>query len=120
MTEKSNDELWRSLGGIEKSQELILRTLSENRVADATYRTDIRAEMGGLRGDVRDVQSDVRSVTETVTEMRPKVVTLEERRLMERGANRLWGTAASVAHVFSVMFGGLLLYLFQRWLGNPK
>jgi hypothetical protein len=118
MTDKSNDELWRSLGGIEKSQELILRTLSENRVADATYRTDIRAEMGGLREDVRDVQSDVRSVTETVTELRPKVMTLEEGRQMARGASRLWSAAGSVAHIISVAFGGLLLYLFQRWLGK--
>jgi hypothetical protein len=118
MTEKSNDELWRSLGGIEKSQELILRTLSENRTADATYRTDIRRELGGLRDDVQEVRSDVRSVTETVTELRPKVITQEEALLMDRGASRLWDTAGKVAHVFSMLFGGFLLYLFQRWLGK--
>ena len=118
MAEKSNDELWRSLGGIEKSQELILRTLSENRVADATYRTDIRKELGGLRDDVQEVRSDVRSVTETVTELRPKVITQEESRLMDRGADRLWDSGGKVAHVLSMVCGGFLLYLFQRWFSK--
>lgn len=98
------------LGGIEKSLEIVLKTLSEDRISSATYRTDIRGEFSKLKDQVQDTQdqihdskADIRSATETLTELRPKVHTLEQAAAIHQGIGRF---KEAVWRAIYGLFGG--------------
>lgn len=89
------DELSRTLGGIEKQLELILKTQSEDRAASATYRTEIRREIAGVREDVGEVKGDVKVLAKDVDAMKPVVGDYQKRSNQADGAAKLtkilWG-----------------------------
>ena len=109
------DRVLREIG---KSQKLTLQMLTTAERSATGYRAKVREEIAGLREDVGGLQSDLRSVTETVTEMRPKVMAAEERRLESRGVRRFFAKVGATAHVISVVFGGLILFLTQKFFGK--
>lgn len=107
------------LGGIEKSLEIIVRTLSEDRVAAANYRTDIRAELkavnaevAGAKTEIQDAKADIRSATETLTELRPKVLLLEQKAAMVTGASKL---AEFIWRTFYGLVGGAIVVAVEHF-----
>lgn len=108
------------LGGIEKTLEIILRTLSEDRTSSAQYRTDIRAEFQGLKDnlreaqdEIRDSKADIRSATETLTELRPKVLVLEQNAAVHRGVGRL---KEAMWRAFYGLAGGSIAVMAGRFV----
>lgn len=108
------------LGGIKASLDTITRTLSENRTADAQYRTGIRDEMGKQRDLINGVGNDLAIAKRDIDDMRPKVESLYERATMSRGAAVLATALGKAGHVIVAGIGGIIALLLERWLrGSP-
>jgi hypothetical protein len=108
------------LGGINKQLEAITRTLSENRSADAQYRTGIRSEMAAQSAAIGSVGTDLALAKKDISDMKPKVESLSERATMSRGAAMLATTLGKVGHVIIAGIGGIIALLLERWLrGSP-
>lgn len=125
MPDREIDQLSRVLGGIENELKSISRTQSEDRIAAATYRTEIRAEVKEIhddfetvQADVQGVQADVRIASEKIAEIVPAVRGLQESALLSKGAVNLAVILGKIAHIVSAMIGGVIALLFQKWLGK--
>lgn len=118
MALKQLDELSRVLGGIEKSLGIVMQTQAEDRMAAASYRTDIRKDLAGTRDDVSSLKGDIRTAKQDIAEMKPKVVSLEQRQLMSAGAATLAIWLGRVAYAVSAILGGLAAVLISRWTGK--
>lgn len=103
------------LGGIKQALDTITRTLSENRMADAQYRTGVREEMGKQRDAIGSVGHDLAIAKGDIADMKPKVETLNERALMSKGAQNLAIVLSKFAHVVSAGIGGLVVLLIDRY-----
>ncbi len=112
------DPLSRVLGGIETQLESVIKTLAEDRMAAATYRTDIRREIKETHEDVLTVRQDVNAVTAHVNEMRPTVAALVAVRQMSVGAQRfaIWlgRSGVIIASALSAIFAVFL----NRWING--
>lgn len=111
------------LGAIKNALDTITRTLSENRTADAQYRTGIRDEMGkqrdlinGVGSDLAIAKKDIADTKEDISGIRPKLQSLEDRALMSKGAANFAIVLGKFAHVISAGIGGLAAVLVERWL----
>lgn len=102
------------LGGINQQLEAITRTLSENRTADAQYRTGIRQEMKEQRAAINGVVNDLAIAKRDVSEMRPKVEVLEERMHMSKGAVNLAMVLSKAAHIISAAIGGAIVIILDK------
>lgn len=99
--ERGIDELSRVLGGIEKELATVGKTLAEDRVAAASYRTDIRREIGNIQDSVQGAISAIEGCKAGLDEMRPKVLALEHTQLRGEGA-------AKAVHIVVKIFYSLL------------
>lgn len=102
------------LGGIKEALGTITRTLSENRLADAQYRTGIREEMGKQRDQISAVASDLTTAKNAIAKMEPKVESLDQRALMSKGAANFAIILGKFAHVISAGIGGIIVLLIDR------
>lgn len=109
------------LGGIKNALDTITRTLSENRLADAQYRTGIREEMGKQRDAISSVgndltiaKKDIADTKEDISGIKPKLQSLEDRALMSKGAANFAIILGRFAHVISAGIGGVLVLLIDR------
>lgn len=107
------------LGGIKSSLDTITRTLSENRTADAQYRTGIRAEMKVQSDAIYAVATDMKIANNAIADMKPKVENLDQRANMSKGAANLAIALGKFAHIISAMIGAGIVFLLERWLGRP-
>jgi hypothetical protein len=69
----SVDPLSHTLGRIENALETITKTQSEDRVASAAYRTDMRREMTTIRETVFDLKNRVNNNADEIAEMKADV-----------------------------------------------
>lgn len=106
------------LGAIKSSLDTITRTLSENRTADASYRTDIRKELAAQTAAINAVQTDIVIAKRDIADMRPKVDSLDQRSLMTKGAANLAVVLGKAAHIISAAIGGALVFMLERWLNR--
>lgn len=118
MTERQTDVSF-ELGAIKNALDTITRTLSENRLADATYRTDIRREMGEQSTKINNIVTEVTLAKRDITDMKPKVDSLNERAAMSKGATNLALILSKGAHVISAGLGAIIAVLLERWLRGP-
>lgn len=122
MTDRPHDVSY-ELGGINKQLEAITRTLSENRSADAQYRTGIREEMGkqrdlinGVGNDLAIAKKDIADTKTDIAEFKPKLESLEARALMSKGAANLAIVLGKFAHVISAGLGAVVVLLLDRYV----
>lgn len=113
------------LGGIKNALDTITRTLSENRTADAQYRTGIRQEMAnqatainGIGTDVALAKKDIADTKKVIDDIKPKVESLEARANMSKGAANFAIALGKFAHVISAALGAGIAFLLERWLGG--
>lgn len=106
------------LGGIKESLSTITRTLSENRTADAQYRTGVRAEMKVQSDAINAVATDMKIANNAIADMKPKVESLDDRAKMSKGAQNLAVVLAKGAHIISAAIGGALVFFLTRWFGG--
>jgi hypothetical protein len=108
------------LGQLKQGMETILKTLGEDRLASAQYRTDIRNEIAGLRKEYHDVSSDLTIVKEKIEKIEPKVEALEQKHDREEGARSFAVSAGSALGKFAQLIlgavGGSLAVVVERWL----
>ena len=104
------------LGRIVAQLDGITKTLSDDRTASAQYRTDVRRQLAETGEKLGKVCGDLHSAKEDIAEMMPKVVSLEHRALMSKGAANLAILLGKFAHVVSAMIGGIIAILLERWL----
>lgn len=102
------DELSRLLGAIEAKVDLVTKTQSEDRTASASWRTDIRTKMDGIRDDLSELKGSVRDVTGRVNDMEPSVQLSTQERAERRGISR-------VGHLAAALGGGGVAVALQ-WL----
>lgn len=107
------------LGGIKQALDTITRTLSENRTADAQYRTGIREEMGKQRDAISGVGNDLAIAKRDIADMKPKVESLDQRALMSKGAANFAIVLGKFAHIISAAIGGAVVFLMERFLFGP-
>jgi hypothetical protein len=105
-----------ALGRIEAQLGTITQTLSEDRMASASYRTEVRKQLADTSEKVGRVSGDLHAAKEDIAEMKPKVVSLEQRALMSKGAAQLAVLLGKFAHIVSAAIGALVAILFERWL----
>lgn len=115
MTDRPHDVSF-ELGGIKQALETITRTLSEDRMASASYRTEVRKELAAQTSTINSVQTDIVVAKNAIAEMKPKVESLEERALMSKGAANFAIVLGKFAHVISAGIGGFIVLLVERWL----
>jgi hypothetical protein len=118
--ERQPHEVSYELGGIKQSLDTITRTLSENRVSDALYRTDIRRELTLQNEAINVIVRDLGIAKRDITDMKPKVDSLDQRAMMSKGAAHLAILLGRFAHVISAAVGGIFAVIAERWLrGMP-
>lgn len=122
MTERTTD-LPYTLGRIEQQLDTITKTLSENRSADAQYRTGIREEMGkqrdlinGVGSDLAVAKRDIADTKEDIADIKPRMKSLEDRAMMSKGAANFAIILGKFAHIISAGIGGILAVLIERYL----
>lgn len=108
------------LGSIQQALDTITRTLSENRLADASYRTAVRDEMTSQRDAINSVGSELSLAKRDISDMKPKVDSLDQRATMSKGAANLAIILGKFAHVVSAAIGGVIAVLIEHWLRGPK
>lgn len=119
MTDRpAHDVVSYELGGIKNALDTITRTLSENRLADAQYRTGIREEMTKQRDAISGIGSDLAIAKKDIGDMKPKVETLDQRALMSKGAANFAIVLGKFAHVISAGLGASIVFLLERWFGG--
>jgi hypothetical protein len=101
------DPLSRVLGSIEAQLATITKTQSEDRVANAAWRTDVRREIGGIREDITEIKGSANSATIEINEIKPIVADYVEQRAQARGMGR-------IAHAVSGLFGAGFLFALQK------
>jgi hypothetical protein len=106
------------LGRIEGQLETVNKTLAEDRMASAQYRTDMRKELQANRDEVQKLKATVDGAVSDISEMKPKVDSLEARALMSAGAARLAVVLGKFAHIISAAIGGAVVFFLQKWLGR--
>lgn len=104
------------LGGIKQALETITRTLSENRLADAQYRTDVRKEMTIQHDAIAAVAGDMAMAKKDIADLMPTVESLEQRALMSKGAANFAIILGKFAHIISAGIGGVLVLLLDRFI----
>lgn len=111
------------LGGIKQALDTITRTLSENRSADAQYRTGIREEMGkqrdlinGVGSDLAIAKRDVADTKDDIADIKPRMKSLEDRAMMSKGAANFAIILGRFAHIISAGIGGIIAVLVERYL----
>jgi flagellar basal body L-ring protein FlgH len=119
MTERPHDVSY-ELGGIKQALDTITRTLSENRTADAQYRTDIRREMGSQHDAIASIGTELGMAKRDIADMKPKVDSLNERATMSRGAASLAIALGKFAHVITAAIGGIIAVLVEHWFRGWK
>ncbi len=115
MTDRDIDVSY-ELGGIKNALDTITRTLSENRLADAQYRTGIREEMTKQRDAISSVGSDLTIAKKDIADMKPKVESLDQRAMMSKGAANLAIILGKFAHVISAGIGGVIVLIIDRFV----
>jgi hypothetical protein len=122
MPERGIDPLSHALGALTTKVDLILKTLSENREADAQYRTRTQAELSAIRDKVDKAEVAAKKAEEGLERLEPIVASLQAKALLgdgERaGTERLAGLLAKAAHIVSAGIGGAIVFFLQRWF--PK
>jgi hypothetical protein len=87
------------LGALSKASDMIIQTLSEDRTAAATYRTEIRNEIASLR---------------------TRIEAMEQKHDREEGARSFAKSAGSLVGKFAQLIlgavGGSLAVVIERWL----
>jgi hypothetical protein len=116
----TDDRLWFFLGGVQKSLQSIERTLAEDRLAAAQYRTDIRKEIKNVSDQTLTVHGELRLTAIAVDDIRPKVEELWQHRQRSVGAGRLWSSFGQLAHIFSAALGGVIAVLTSHWFFHGK
>lgn len=104
------------LGSIKSSLDTITRTLSENRTADAQYRTGIREQMAKQSDAITTVGHDLAIAKKDIADMKPKVESLDQRAMMSKGAANLAIALGKFAHVISAGIGAVLVLLIDRFV----
>lgn len=107
MTERGIDELSRVLGGIENQLKTVVTTQSEDRLASAQYRTDIRREVASIKDSVQGALALIETCKAGLEEMKPKVADLMKNKLQEEGANKLAQLIAKVIYALLALLAGL-------------
>ncbi len=105
-----------ALGRIEAQLAMITQTLSEDRMAAAQYRTDVRRQLADTGEKLGAVSGDLHSAKEDIAEMKPKVVSLEQRALMSKGAAQFAVLLGKFGHILIAAAGGGVAILLERWL----
>lgn len=104
------------LGSIQNALDTITKTLSEDRMASAQYRTEIRREMKDTRDAIDAVRTDLTLAKNDISTMKPTVDSLEQRAMMSKGAANLAIALGKFAHVMSAAVGGIVAIFLERWL----
>jgi hypothetical protein len=69
----SVDPLSHTLGRIEQALETITKTLSEDRLASASYRTEVRRDLATVRDGMGTLKNEVANNADELAELRPFV-----------------------------------------------
>lgn len=107
MTERGIDELSRVLGGIEAGLATVIKTLADDRIASASYRTDIRREFANLSESVQGVTNDTRTCKSELADMKPKLSALEIKNIKRETAFRLGSAVINVLYLIAALLAGL-------------
>jgi hypothetical protein len=108
------DELSRVLGGIEKELQTVTRTLADDRISAASYRTDIRRELAAVKDSVQNINADTRECKTDIADMKPKVLALEVKSIKAAGAWDVGSVIAKILYLLAAMCAGL----FGSYFGN--
>lgn len=108
------DDLSRVLGGIEKELQTVARTLADDRIAAASYRTDIRRELASVKDSVQSINGDTRICKMDIIDIKPKVLALEISSMKASGA---WDLGSTIVRVFYLIVA-LCAGLFGSYFGN--
>lgn len=87
------DPLSHTLGRVEQALETITKTLSEDRLASAQYRTEMRRDLTAVKDMVHDLRTRVNNNADELAEMRPDV---ENYRIRRAQGESLWGAAKTI------------------------
>lgn len=116
--EHDDRELWRILGRIEASLETVKGTLSQNREADASYRTDIRKELETIKNGGGDIKADLRIAKEDIGIMKPKVDALESERHLSIATRSVATWVGRAAYAVGMILSGFIAVQLSKWLGK--
>lgn len=111
------DPLSHTLGRIEQSLETITKTLSEDRMASAQYRTEVRRDLSAVRDMVHDLKNRVNNTADDLAELRPDVEDLKKTKQQGIGGWNLVKTIWAV--VLALGAGGIGAILTALGLNRP-
>lgn len=120
MPAPSIDPLSQLLGAIDAKLGMVLKTQSEDREASAKYRTDIRRELGEVKGNVQDVTRNVQDLknridntADELAEIRPAVADYQ---LMKNQGLGIWNAAKALWVIcIALGAGGLGVIIHAFW-----
>lgn len=105
-----------TLGRIEQALETITKTMSEDRLASAQYRTDMRRDLLSVRDMVHDLRNKVEHNSEDILEIRPDV---EDWRIKRAQAKSYFSFASNSARVAWAIIGAAVTGLIAWFTNRP-
>lgn len=102
------------LGQIQAGQTIIQQTLSEDRLASAQYRTEVRKELKEHSERMQAMKAQLAGAIEDIHEMKPKVASLDERATMSKGAAQLAVVLGKAGQFIWAGMGAVVVLLLDR------
>lgn len=106
------DPLSHTLGRVEQALDTITKTLSEDRMAAAAFRTEIRREVSEVKDIVREMNGQVKSTVKEVAQIKPVVDDYRQRRDRGLGMADLTRTVWTVLIGVASLMVGVVLHAF--------
>jgi hypothetical protein len=114
----SVDPLSHALGRIEGALETITKTLSEDRMASASYRTQMRGDLTTVREMVHDLRNRVNNNAEDIDEMKADV---SDYRITKAQGVGVWNVAKTLwTLIISLSAAGIGAIIHAFWPAASK
>lgn len=108
-----------ALGQIDAKLGTITQTLSEDRLSDAQFRTWVREQTEDQNVRLGKVETQVHGLGEKITDVMPRVRTLEDRAIEALGSARAWKIMGKLGQAAAGAIGGLVALVLERiWRGH--
>lgn len=111
---KTIDDLGFILGRLENGQVIIQQTLSEDRMASAQYRTEVRQRLSDYGERLTFIEASLANQTGDISEMRPKISALEAAAHQSIGVRNFLSASKGLVQLILGLVGASIALLIDK------
>lgn len=114
------NEISYELGSLKQGLDMVLKTLSEDRLAAAQHRTDLKRKLDEHDDRMQRVEAALQTTVSSLGGVLPKLANLEQRALISDGRHKersgIYRLLGGIGYMLSSIFGGVIALAVERFL----